>query len=243
MIKHLRATIARNLAGLGDEARIATHETAEKIEALRADEKISDRYRDDQIQQLREDLTQRLDEIRAEADGDRDRLLAEAGKLDLPQGDAAAQLLAETRQGKAWNRVRAQLDAGRGHHEIFAEAVTRGDRDMILAMRAELPSFLESQQKRPGGIANRMIEPLELGQLRHALDLGLAKALGDDDGVGTAARLRLTATTQHAVAAGQVELGQKGRGNLPAAFAATTALRTAERTMQELGDTAEPDAV
>lgn len=231
------------LSNAGNQARELSRETAAKIDEVRANGNWTERYKDEQVAKLREGLEANLAEIRSGADAARDLLGQVAAELDQPAGDSAAQLLAETRQQRAWERARTQLDAGRSHHDLIKAAGAAGDAATLAALRSELPAYLEGKHPRPSGLDGRgESAAVDVAHLNRALDVATARGLGDDKGAGTAARLRLHASTQHAVAAAQVKLGTVGRGNMAAALEATMAKRAAEQTQQELGEAPAGDA-
>ncbi|MEV4708875.1 hypothetical protein [Actinoplanes sp. NPDC049316] len=217
-----------------DQARAAAKTTTTKIEEIRANENWSDKHKAEQIAKLQEDLDRQLATIRKDADDARDVLAAAAEELAQPQGDTNTQLLHETRTGRAWARVRPQLEAGRSHREILKEAADRRDHATLTALAAELPAYLEAARTRPGGLAGRATQPLDMAGVRREIDIATARGLGDDKGFGTAARLRLHAASAHPVVHTVVDHVRGGGGNLTTAFRVKYAQQEAEATTAAL---------
>ncbi|MFF0506830.1 hypothetical protein ACFYUH_24935 [Streptomyces fimicarius] len=61
---------------------------------------------------------------------------------------ASDALLAETRQARAWDRVRPMLEANRSVQDLVRGA----DLDTLQALRAELPAFLSARVQKPQGL-------------------------------------------------------------------------------------------
>ncbi|MER5564128.1 hypothetical protein CG740_37025 [Streptomyces sp. CB01201] len=91
-----------------------------------------------------------LDKIERETNTAADKVRAYADRTAAPAPrEAAEQLLAETRQARAWDRARALLDAGRSTMDVISGA----DLDTLYALRAELPTYLAAQRTKPEGMA------------------------------------------------------------------------------------------
>ncbi|NYH78808.1 hypothetical protein FHR84_002133 [Actinopolyspora biskrensis] len=103
------ASRARNvpheIAQYGENTRAYRSQLAERVDALRADKRYSDEYRATLIEQVRAEYRDHAARLRSLLDHDRQQAREAAEQLDRP-GDVNAQLLAETRQQRAWNRVR-----------------------------------------------------------------------------------------------------------------------------------------
>lgn len=102
---------------------------------------------------------------------------------------AAEQLLAETRQARAWERARALLDAGR----TVPEVINGADADTLHALRAELPTYLAAQRTKPQGLAAAGFTEPDPARILHTIDRGLIDHLPKQQGSALRARLDLDA--------------------------------------------------
>lgn len=226
------------LTHTGDEAVTAARTAADRIAGIRQDPNLSDRYRDELIGQQRAQLAEQLAAHRATVNDARRTLLAAAAELSRPTGDTTAQLLAETRQQRAWARIRPQLDAGRGLRDILAEAVTARDDAAVLALAVEAPAWVQANHPRASGLDRLGDGGPDLEGLRQALDVATARVLGDDKGPGTAASLRLHVTAQHPLAVAKLDQAATGGRDLGAAIAVKQAEQTAHAIAAQLGGNA-----
>lgn len=110
-------------------------------------------------------------------------------------GDTNEQLLAEMRQSRAWERARAQLDAG----AALSEVVENADVDTLRALRTEYPAYLRAQDKRRG-LERAQGDQTDPKAAVRAVDEALAPLLPGEAGRALAATLAaesaLTATRQ-----------------------------------------------
>ncbi|MFH8404849.1 hypothetical protein ACH4FX_08735 [Streptomyces sp. NPDC018019] len=103
--------------------------------------------------------------------------------------DAAGQLLAETRQARAWDRARALLDAGRTPQEVIKGA----DLDTLHALRAELPTYLSAQRTKPQGLAGAEFTEVNPARILHTIDRARLDHLPKEQAAALRARLDLDA--------------------------------------------------
>ena len=226
------------LTNASQDARDLADKAKRTITALQEDDRYAPEYKAQQTREIRDRLHQDLADLTAETQAARDLLHTAAGELSQPQGDANPQLLHETRQGRAWDRIRPQLESGRPHTEIITEAVNRKDAAALAALSVELPSWMETRRDRPGGMAEMGAGPLDLGGLRQRLDLATAQVHGDDKGPGTAARLRLHADAQHELVTATVEHARGTSPGLQTAIVVNMAQQNVESVEQQLADEA-----
>jgi hypothetical protein len=99
-------------------------------------------------------------------------------------GDTHDQLLAEMRQSRAWERARAQLDAGAALSEVIESA----DVDTLRALRAEYPAYLRAQDRRRGLDRAQGDRPDPTAAVR-AVDEALVPLLPGEAGRALAAKL------------------------------------------------------
>lgn len=230
-----RQTAWSTLTHTGDEALTTGRTAAEKIASVRQDQNLSDRYRDELITQQQRQLTEQLAGHRATVDNARQTLLDAAAELSRPAGDPTTQLLAETRQQRAWARIRPQLDAGRTLSDILAEVVAARDDAAVLALATEAPAWVQTNHPRAGGLAQLGDTGPDLDGLRQALDVATVRVLGDDKGPGTAASLRLHVTAQYPLAVAKLDQAVTGRGDLRTAYAVKFAQQAADTIAAQLG--------
>lgn len=154
----------------------------------------------------------------------------DAASRSTAAGDTSVQLLAEMRQSRAWERARAQLDAGAALSEVIATA----DVDTLRALRTEYPAYLRAQDTRRGLDRAQSDQPDPTAAVR-AVDEALARLLPGEAGRALAATL----ATESALAATRQALeGLRltGAGSaspqhtLTAAYAANDAARAAGGT-------------
>ncbi|MFD9905884.1 hypothetical protein [Streptomyces sp. NPDC059063] len=144
------------------------------------------RRRADMERTAREQAAADLDKIERETTtaGKQIRAYADHTAAPAPR-EAAEQLLAETRQGRAWNRARALLDSGRS----TADIINGADLDTLHALRTELPTYLAAQRTKPQGMAAADFTEADPAPLLRTIDRALVDKLPKDQ--GAALRLRL----------------------------------------------------
>lgn len=218
-----------------EEVAEARRTADEQIERIQASDMYSDDYKSQLIQQQRDGVNQAIATAMQRVNEAREILLSASSELSGPQGDATTQLLSETRQQRAWARVRPQIEGGRAWGQVLAEAVQARDAATVLAMATEMPAWAQAQRKRPGGMASE--GDLDLDGMHRALDVATFKALGDDKGPGTAARARLHVAAQYPVAQSVITQAAKGK-DLNGALAVHYAKNEAAAIEAQLGDPA-----
>lgn len=167
----------------GEKVNALAEAMAARQKAITVNDQWSESYKREQLDAERTKAREQAEALAAEVDGARQTLRTAAEELAQPTGDPTAQLLAETRQERAWQRVRPLLDNGRAWHKVIAEAEKARDAMLLVALAAELPSYLEAKSSPR--------DPISQHDVRQRIDLATARALGDDQGYGTAAQLRL----------------------------------------------------
>lgn len=223
-----RQTSWTTLTEAADDAHAAMIKAEQQIEQIKASDMYADDYKTKLIQQQRAGLEQTVNGLMSRAQSARDTLLDAARELDAPAGDTTAQLLAETRAQRAWSRIKPQLDAGVHWSTLLDQAVAARDGGTVLAMRDELPAYVQSTL---GADAQ-----VDAGQLGRALDIATFRALGDDKGPGTAARLRLHVETRWPITERVIEQAVFGR-DLRRAMSIEYAKREAADLEAKLGET------
>ncbi|QUG99816.1 hypothetical protein HUO13_02475 [Saccharopolyspora erythraea] len=179
------------LARIGDEATRIRTRLADRISALRTDERYAEDYRAKLIEQARAEAATEAKQLHRRADAAREAVLTAAHELEQPTGNTAAQLLTATHEKRAWDRVRPMLEAGRSWQSVLANVERNGDGATVQAIAAELPAYVESTRTITHAMNGNAGEPLDLGHVTHALQLSLERTLGNDNGPGSAATLRL----------------------------------------------------
>ncbi|MET7752593.1 hypothetical protein [Micromonospora sp. NPDC005367] len=221
-----RQTAWSILTSAADDATAARTKTDQQIEKISTSDMYAPDYKTKMIKQQRDGLEQATKALLDQAANARDTLLEAARELDAPAGDATAQLLAETRAQRAWSRIKPQLDAGTHWSTLLDQAVAARDGGTLAAMRDELAAYLQAS-----GGADASVDR---EQLRRALDVATFKALGDDNGPGTAARLRLHVDARYPLAETTISQASGGR-NLNGAVAVAYARQEAEAIEAQLG--------
>lgn len=188
-----------------DDALTAAKNIGAAIENLRDDSRYADDYKTGLIEQQKATLTETLAKSRQDIDAARETLLTGARELSTPQGDATAQLLAETRQQRAWERIKPQLDAGRNWRKVLDDAVATRDGAALVALRQEMPAYAQAQRKPERGMAALADTPLNLDDMHHVIDAAIYRVLGDDQGHGAAAALRLHVAARYPVAVAKLD--------------------------------------
>lgn len=133
-----------------DEAAVAWATAYTDRMRVAADPNLSDAGRQVRIQSIDSGALERFDEAEQAA---HDALRRAQATLEpsKPTGDPAAQLLAETRQDRAWGRIKGYLDT-LGDLSVPAELVREavrvaeaGDQISLAAIRAEAADYLRSR--------------------------------------------------------------------------------------------------
>lgn len=112
------------------------------IDAVKARAELTEAAKAERIEGHRRGLRDLADQVERESQ----RRLADAQERALPPGppsDPASATLYETRKGRAWQRIRPMLDAGRDPTQIAEHLVSSGDRVGVAALREELPAYRE----------------------------------------------------------------------------------------------------
>lgn len=216
------------LTEAAETAAAALAKAEQEIESIKASEVYAPDYKTKLIQQQRDSIEQTGRALMSQATDARETLLAAAAELDAPQGDTTAQLLAETREQRAWSRIKPQLDAGAHWSQILDDAAGNRDRHALAALAAELPAYLRAT-------ATGSDVELDSDTIRQQLDIATYRALGDDKGPGTAARLRLHAQTRYPVAELAIQQAVSGR-SLERSLALVYAQRQAADIDAKLGE-------
>ncbi|MFK0297422.1 hypothetical protein ACIQU6_44145, partial [Streptomyces sp. NPDC090442] len=129
-----------------------------------------------------------LDRIQRETDAAATMVRTVANKATTtPAAGAAEQLLAETRQNRAWDRARALLDAGR----TLPDVIKGADLDTLHALRTELPTYLATQHTKPSGLDGVDFTEPDPTRAVHAVERALANRLPKPQGAALRARLDL----------------------------------------------------
>lgn len=101
--------------------------------------------------------------------------------------DPTTQLLAETRQARAWERTRSLLEAGRPVPEVIDAA----DLDTLHALRTELPTYLATRTTLPPGLDAAGHTETPPDRLLHTIDRALTEQLPGNQAAALRARLDL----------------------------------------------------
>ncbi|WP_411146993.1 hypothetical protein [Streptomyces sp. x-80] len=148
------------------------------------------RHRTEMERAARKQAAADLDRIQCETDAAATLVRTVANKATAtPAGGAAEQLLAETRQARAWDRARALLDAGRTLPEVIKDA----DLDTLHALRAEMPTYLATQHTKPSGLDGADFTEPDPTRAVHVVEHALADRLPKPQGAALRARLDLDA--------------------------------------------------
>ncbi|MEU7581955.1 hypothetical protein AB0B50_30705 [Streptomyces sp. NPDC041068] len=149
------------------------------------------RRRADMERKAREQAAADLDQIERATTtaGQQIRAYAEQTTAPAPR-EAAEQLLAEARQGRAWDRARALLEAGRSTADIISGA----DLDTLQALRAELPTYLAAQRTKPQGMAAADFTETDPTPVLRTIDRALVGKLPKHQGAALRLRLDLDKT-------------------------------------------------
>ncbi|MEU9758896.1 hypothetical protein [Streptomyces sp. NPDC047985] len=136
----------------------------------------------------RERASTELDAIERKTKAAAEQIRAYAERTSTPTAcDATEQLLAETRRGRAWDRARALLDAGRSTADVIASA----DIDTLSALRVELPTYLATRAAKPEGLADLGWTEADPAPVLRTIDRALVDHLPKDQGAALRIRLDL----------------------------------------------------
>ncbi|MFD8610538.1 hypothetical protein [Streptomyces sp. NPDC059631] len=152
-------------------------------------EEANNRRRTDMARTARAQAAADLDRIEAQANQAAALVRTVADRVTAPAGGAAEQLLAETRQARAWDRARALLDTGRTVPDIIEGAGL----DTLHALRTELPTYLAAQHTKPRGMAAADFTEPDPTRVVRTVERALADHLPADQGAALRARLNLDA--------------------------------------------------
>jgi hypothetical protein len=233
------------LTSAADEARAVAQAAAERIAEIRGDDTRSDSWKQAAIQRIKDETAAAIAARRQAVADARATLLAAARELSRPpSGDPAAQLLAETRQQRAWARILPQLTAGRPLRDILAEAVDAKDVAAVTALAAEAPAWVQANHQGASGLDRLADGRPNLDGLRQALDVAIVRVLGDDNGLGSAARYRLHVAAHYPLSMAKLaQAAAGGRGDLESVLATTYAQQAADAITAQLdGQAATPSA-
>lgn len=204
-----RQTAWSILTSAADDTLTAINQMEQQITTIRTSEIWTSEHKAKLIEEQHTNVKQAAEETLRRVTSARDTLLTAAAELDSPRGDATMQLLAETRAQRAWARVQLQLAAGVHWQSILDQAVASRDAGTVLALRDELPAYLQATASMAaGGDMRRAAQPLDIGR---TLDIAAFKTMGDDNGPGTAARLRLHAELRYPLAHSVISQAVLGR--------------------------------
>ncbi|MFF1411961.1 hypothetical protein ACFVX6_19680 [Streptomyces sp. NPDC058289] len=146
------------------------------------------RRRTEMERAARERAGTELDGIERTTNAAAEQIRAYAERTSAPTTrDATEQLLAETRQGRAWDRTRALLDAGRSAADVIGSA----DVDTLRALRVELPSYLAGRRAKPEGLAGLDWTEADQAPVLRTIDRALVDRLPKDQSAALRIRLDL----------------------------------------------------
>lgn len=176
--------------------------------------------------QAREDRRQGVrDRLASELDGV-EREIARAERVIMGAADGAGgrrtdDVAAEMAEGRAWDRLRPLLDAGRSPLEVIGRAVDAVD---ARALIRELPTYLDARRTPSPGLGRLGDSDPDRGALLAALDGRLAEVVGGAE--GRAIRTRVEARPALAAARARLDgvraeyVRGRARGLLSGVFAA-----------------------
>lgn len=221
----------------GDRAETLRTEFAAKVQTVRDDERLSDKYKQEQIGKLRNEYAQQANELRSRVENGKQSVSNAAHTLKKPQGDANQQMLTETRQNRAWDRTWPQLDNGRSWQSLLREAEKAGDTATVQAIANELPAYLEANRSS----SNHDQTTPDRGNVNRALRSALARSLGDDGGPGTAARFQTQSEAHTPVVEAQLDRLDRevagGRSSMGDAVGKRYAEQARDKALAELDQT------
>lgn len=138
---------------------------AEIIQKLRAtvreaeqDDRFSPEHKAELIAQARKEAESELDRLRAGVASGERAIAAVLAQVTRQPADSNEALLREQQMGRAWGRVKAQLDAGTEINTVIDRAVSDGDRAAVDVLGEELPAYLRANTKYEGNDAERLVE-------------------------------------------------------------------------------------
>jgi hypothetical protein len=145
---------------------------AEIIQKLRVmtreaeqDDRFSPEHKRELTVKAQEEAQGELDRLRAGVASSEKAIAAVLAQVTRQPADSNEALLREQQMGRAWERVKAQLDAGTDSSTVIGRAVSDGDRAVSDGDRAavdvlgeELPAYLRANTKYEGNDAERLVE-------------------------------------------------------------------------------------
>ncbi|GAA4682195.1 hypothetical protein [Phytohabitans rumicis] len=227
-----------------ESARQLADQIAEQIATIDQGDQWAPAYKREAIAKWRQHGAESLAPMRRDVDQAAETLMTAATEGDRPTGSDTAQLLAETRAGRAWARLRPLLDSGRSWPSIVAEIERRGDRPGVDALLDELPAYLRTRT--PASLDTAVDDQGEddPAAVTERLQVAAVRVLGDREGRGRSARLRLHVAARHPLALAALDAADArvtGRTDgLGAAIATQYAERQAARIESMLTSSTEP---
>ena len=138
---------------------------AEIIQKLRVmtreaeqDDRFSPEHKRELTVKAQEEAQGELDRLRAGVASSEKAIAAVLAQVTRQPADSNEALLREQQMGRAWERVKAQLDAGTDSSTVIGRAVSDGDRAAVDVLGEELPAYLRANTKYEGNDAERLVE-------------------------------------------------------------------------------------
>lgn len=138
---------------------------AEVIRKLRAmtreaeqDDRFSPEHKRELTVKAHEEAQVELDKLRRRVAESEQAVRGSLGQVTRQPADSNEALLREQQMGRAWGRVKAQLDAGTDPSTVIGRAVSDGDRAAVDVLGEELPAYLRANTKYEGNDAERLVE-------------------------------------------------------------------------------------
>jgi hypothetical protein len=194
-------------------------------------------YRAELLATIEREHLDAVNALRVQVQAAAETLTNGARELDQPPADPTAQLAAATLQGQAWARQRPQLDAGRHWSHLLADAAAAGDRAAVLALAAEVPNYLVTKKLEadPSRAARAQSEHLDVTPVRQAMDVAVARVLGDDKGPGTAAAARVHVQRYAPLASAELDAAEATSRGRRGGLGGAMALRMAQVQADHIG--------
>lgn len=183
------------------------------------------RVREERRQQVRDRAAADLDRVERQLTRAEETITSAA---DGAGGRSADDTAAEMAEGRAWDRLRPFLDAGRAPHAVIGRAVDAAE---VRALQRELLPYLDARslQARPAGMSGVGHTAPDRTRLQDAMDQRLAELVGAADGRA----LRVRVESRSALTAARARLdgvrAQYVRGRQGAHLAAALASQGLER--------------
>lgn len=142
-------------------------EIIQKLRATIAAAEKDDRYSAEHKRELtvkaREEAQGELDKLRGSVAASQKAVRDSLGNVTRQPADTNEALLREQQMGRAWARMKAQLDAGTDPTTVINRAVSDGDRAGVHVLREELPAYLRASTR--GGDGDRNVDEIIEGTL------------------------------------------------------------------------------